>query len=1160
MNDRTFKPSRSEPPVSEHGLRSLRGIRWLLVAGAAVSAVSVYRLVESQWAGMSVVGQFLTLVLGALALAGTGEVLEQRLRLPQAGRALRFLFTGLVPVLSWGAAYLGLMNSPLGWAVFILTMGVLLTATTRVFRTTLGYQGIVYPWVFGALTLSLPLLPYARGVAQTSFDTFYVSATVVFGTMFYIGSRHINRFLFHRDRRDGIDRPVHFLPFLVLAVLYVAAMALLEPRSPFVALPLSVLGLSLVRTGEEYYRALVQASRATPALWPKRSVALLSLGISLMVIAGPLSVMDSTLRCTTLVSALTAFVLLGWAVHYRSVVAHITGLGTALVAYHLSPSLSPELAQSFVHRLSHWSGISTHSVVMTSLAHLGFQVGLVFGARALRRRGTAETIVRTHSILTAFHLSALVVLSLLDVRASMLFFITALAITALGLVLGRRIEHLVAGHWVTSAAVVATSVNLSGPPIVFEEALRAVGIFNLALVVASPGFEGALASFLRVSSLTVRRALLIPTSLWGLAIGACGLITNWIEPVLAGAILLASGHRLRSRWLFALGVGASSFGIHRFVFSTYGSPSAYLTITTLAMVVLSWLALRWTWSHTGEAPVWQLGATLSFFGHLMLAAAWFLMALEQSKVALEPIIVLLAGAALADWGLRNHKKVEVTLGLGALVFYPSLHLLACEWIETFPLFMLVAAAPLTLLLLTKDRFTPEIAEMVSQPIAGIVSIWSSISIAACLIYSGVASLALIAIVITVVMLETKKVGELPLISFFLATIHMVLVAKGVRGGYLVIELFELGPTLLPVVAAVGLPWLLLVDRFGKKHIWTRSLAVGLECTTVWGYLIANFSSATFSSLENIVLAAVAVGFAARHGFRSWQDSTAHRAWMMQTWMALTVLHGFTAGWLSFGHGIAPYALLAGAFAETAFAAFVDRYRLGVVLSGPSFVTGQLLAFSAGSLALHRTVLGSPEATVWFRVLPLFLVSLFYMVISSRASRDTERIVSALMSSGFLGGGLAALGWAQGVGSEFYCLAPGVSLVALSYLLREEMGPSWSRHIFTAGAAFVYATPVLALHDNLTWTWQAILLVITVAFGTASFVLRSRSLLTVSTAAMLIDLTCFVIMIRETEPLLLWVAGLGFGMALIGLAAYLEYQREGLAQQIRVFGTQLQCWH
>jgi len=65
---------------------------------------------------------------------------------------------------------------------------------------------------------------------------------------------------------------------------------------------------------------------------------------------------------------------------------------------------------------------------------------------------------------------------------------------------------------------------------------------------------------------------------------------------------------------------------------------------------------------------------------------------------------------------------------------------------------------------------------------------------------------------------------------------------------------------------------------------------------------------------------------------------------------------------------------------------------------------------------------------------------------------------------------------------------------------------------------------------------------------------------VSTAAVLTDLGFFVFKIGTTEPLLLWVFGLAFGLGLMGWAAYLEYQREGLLQQVRVFGRELKAWH
>jgi hypothetical protein len=82
----------------------------------------------------------------------------------------------------------------------------------------------------------------------------------------------------------------------------------------------------------------------------------------------------------------------------------------------------------------------------------------------------------------------------------------------------------------------------------------------------------------------------------------------------------------------------------------------------------------------------------------------------------------------------------------------------------------------------------------------------------------------------------------------------------------------------------------------------------------------------------------------------------------------------------------------------------------------------------------------------------------------------------------------------------------------------------------------------------------------VSFGTGSFALRSRSLLTVSTAALLTDLGFFVLRIGTAAPTLLWVLGLGFGLALMAIAAWLESQREGLLQQIRLFGRELRAWN
>ncbi len=1164
-------------PSLEKGLRSLQSIRWLLLAGALVSAVSVYRLLESQWDGMTAVGQFSTLTLGSLLVFATGNLLRGRLRLPYAGSALLFLFTGLVPVLAWGAAYLELLRLPLGWPTFIVGMGTLLWASTHVLKTTLRYQGIAYPLVFGALTLSLPLLPRAKSALMLAPEFLYVAAAMLLGALVYFGSLHINRFLFHRDRRDGVDRPVHVLPFLVLIMLYMAAMVLLDPQSTFIALPLMVIGMVLVGTGEEYYWALVQAMRSKSASWPNRSVAFLSLGFSFAVIAGPLSLLDPNMKATALTSAAGAWLFLGWALRYESRIAHLGGAIAAFFAYQFSPSLFPMLATQIANGFKEWASINAGNPALPSFFHLGFLVLLLaFGVYLLHRNKSAH-IRRAHGILTALHGSALVALALLDIHGGSLFLPVGLAVLVTGMFVTRRAELLVASLWAWAATVVVWSATvISSPTLVAHEGSMMVGVSFLVLVALGSLLEPRLASCLQIPLARARQIICFSA----VAVAGCVVLNglynqNWVELVLAGVILFVSGHRLPNVALIVAGFVASSLGTHGLVHLHTGDSLAAVSLTTQAWFIVSWVIARIASNRGGSRlEAWEPGAKISVFLHGAVGLLWILPTVVLG-MTVEPVMLLLVGFALADWGLRSGSSSGVFLGVTSSIAYVPLHLAGAGWVETLPTVMTVAAAALTVVAVATDwsrshimrryRFDSQsFSEWVVQPLHDVYITWTALAIVVCLTLSGAPSLIL-ALTLVAMGLARYTLSfrpsqfRWPLWSILIAMAQLLAIIEGATTGILLQDLMCL--SVLPLGALFAFGWLLLLDYLGREEGTRPSFMaaeVVLAGSIAFGYLAAFATDAAFLPLEHTALIGVALAFAFRQGARSWHEQSLVRAWEAQGWLGLAVLHGFTAGWLQLGQGVAPYAILASGVIECTLADLFKKQTKGKPLFITTLFSGQALALAAGSLAIQRTFSVTGEAVLWPQVLPLFLVSLFYLIVTSRQS--SFRTAPALLSALFLGVGLAAVGWARGVGGEFYSLAPGVSLLSLSYLLRREMGPTWSRNVFAGGAAFIYATPVLALYDEVTWSSQAVLLLMTVAFGASSFVLRSRSLLTVSTAAMLIDLACFVIKIRETEPLLLWAGGLVFGMALISFAAYLEYQREGLAQQIRVFGKQLQCWH
>ncbi len=860
----TAEPDSVDPVsvVCDHGLRSVQGIRWLLLVGALVVAVSVVRLVAAQWGYLPLAAQFLALATGALAVFAAGDVARHRLRLPVAGSALLYLFAAIVPLWSWGAARTGLLGAPFGGASFGLGLGLLLAAGHRLLDRTLAYRGLFYPAVLGVFLVALPVLPWLESRTGFEADSFFLAATLVLGLLLRAASRDVNRFFFHRDRLSGRERPLHLLPFALLALVYGAASSLLAAFPTHLALPLVFVAVALVDTGEEYYRALIQARGEAPARWPRRSVGLLTLGFAGMAAAVAVSTLDPGLHSAALVTTIAALRLFAWALRYRSTVAYAAALLAAMAAYHLAPVLVPEFVKELWRHALLLFGIVPGSPAVVSLADLGL-LGLLLGLGvALQRRARSRFIPameRFHAVVVA-----------LD--------------TALLLLIG-----------------------LSAP---------------LALRSIAP---------------------------------------------LAAILLLAGLWLLRWRQLY---------------------PALYLA---LAASAVAW--------------AWQPG-----------------------------------------------------LGLGS-----------------------AAAAALP---------------------------------------------------------------------------------------------FVAGMTL---VARIGLP---VAEKWGFPA--AGRLAEQAEMVVVAGYGLAflaetSLDGGLFSGAEHPMLVVLALAWAGWHLRQDWlrtrcdsevgSEDAANDGRIPHAWIAIATLQAYGAGWLAVGFPAAGLALVLAAFGERVLAEVLvrgGRPRLA------RWCLPAATAFGAagGWLALHNTVAGS--GSPWFPILPGFLASLFFALMAMPRTGDPRtaaygdrvdyRALWAVLAGGFFTVSFTVLVFmVNAFGRELYCLGPGLALLGLSRLLRSRIGEAWSQRLFTLGAGGLYAMPVMGLLDELSWGWQAVLLLFAVAFGAASFRLRSPSLLIVSTGALLTDLAFFLLKLRQTEPLLLWLAGIVFGLALMAVAALLEHRREVLLQHLRIWGAEIRSW-
>ena len=1202
MSTQATAMSHLSPPACapSHGLRSVRGIHWLLLAGALVSAVSAFRLVASRWALLGAPLQYLLLAAGALSVYAAGDVVRHRLHLRHAGAALLALFGALLPVLAWGAAALGVVATPLGALAFAAALVPLMAATRRVLVRTLRYDGRLYAAVVLTLFLAPSLAPRLSGAVGLAPDTSFILAALGLGVLVHVASLHVNRFFFHRDRRDGVDRPVHFMPFLTLAALYAATLAAFHAPA-LVALPMVIWGATLVLTGEEYHRALI-ASGATTAAWPRRSLALLAVGFSLVLTALPLAFLDPSQRASALVACVAGWLLVTWGIRHVSVLAFVGGLTTAVYGYHFLPSLARDLTRAIHHGFTATTGIAQRSPALWSFGHVTFFLGLLALGTLLKRTRASARLRRSLGVFAAVHLAAMVGISLLDRDAAAQFMPVGFALAAAALVILGETPLVVTAAWsLVASTLVYGSMLVGEAHLVSVATVRAVGVVLLALAAVAPWLAALTAKRLRTlpgeqgseACERVLRALVLPllagayfVLIHGLYCLVLGDFLGGVQLALAGAVTMAVGHRLRLSWLIGLGFVPLSLGLHLLPLHLTLGYTPLLAATTLGLFALGFLAHRLA-SDDASLAAWRGPAAASLALHAFLGFSWFLGAIGPGELSpMEPLVFLALGLALADQGLRGRKTLSAALGLGALVLFVPIELNAYRVV----IHSTAAGAGLAGLILLvlgeaalrgagrvmsrvygrhKDVL-PDL--LVVEPIRQVQGAWSLAAAVVATMVSGPAAVALAVVLAVVLALRSLRAhaAQEPVrraaafwsrpsfSSGYLALLQLALLFAGTASGYLVTDMVDAGAALLPLLALLSVLWLILLDATapGLSRNDLRRPAALVEAAVGLGFVVAFLGGASLAPASHVLLMAVAAAFLLRRARFGVATLDARQGWLVQAWAALAVVDALTAGWLTLGSARAPWLILAAAMLNYALARGAERAPRGAGLAAPADAVSWALPAVAGALALARTLAGMGE--VWPTIVPVFLASLFYLV---EASRGGRRVVSALLAVGLLNFALVALVLrVDGIGREFIYLGPGAALILLSHILRRELGPSWTRNIFTAGASFVYLTPMAALYDQLTWGWQAVLLICAVVFGAMSFVMRSRSLLTVSTAALCVDLACFVVKIRATEPMLLWVVGLLFGLAIMAFAAWLEHQREGVLQRIRIYGHELRQWH
>jgi hypothetical protein len=143
--------------------------------------------------------------------------------------------------------------------------------------------------------------------------------------------------------------------------------------------------------------------------------------------------------------------------------------------------------------------------------------------------------------------------------------------------------------------------------------------------------------------------------------------------------------------------------------------------------------------------------------------------------------------------------------------------------------------------------------------------------------------------------------------------------------------------------------------------------------------------------------------------------------------------------------------------------------------------------------------------------------------------------------------------------QFYMIPIGISILVLVEILRREIPSGWHDPLRYVGALTILVSPTFHIVSG-SWLHLLTLMLASTAVLLVSIGLRIRALMYAGAAFLIADLIGMVVCGGIDHPNLLWIAGIGFGAAMITLGAICEHNREKVLQRMRALSTQLEQWN
>jgi hypothetical protein len=322
-----------------------------------------------------------------------------------------------------------------------------------------------------------------------------------------------------------------------------------------------------------------------------------------------------------------------------------------------------------------------------------------------------------------------------------------------------------------------------------------------------------------------------------------------------------------------------------------------------------------------------------------------------------------------------------------------------------------------------------------------------------------------------------------------------------------------------------------------------------------GALLLAMGQGTLGVFDAVFAALAFTAFAASELWSAFRTRDELRVWTAEAVVAAAI--GFFAWFhvIKFGHGTAMFVVLAAGVLLYVAGILAARREATRLASRPFLNTGLWMPLMTVGIGIFRHL--AYDHVQWHGVnsLAILLAGGFYFW--QAIERKSKRF--AVLSAMILNVALMLL-WNELslADPQFYMIPIGISVLVLVEVLKREIPAAWHNPLRYAGALTILVSPTFEILSG-SWLHLFTLMIASTAVLLISIGLRIRALMYTGAAFLVADLVGMVIRGGIDNPNLLWIAGIGFGAAVVLLGAYCEHNREKLLQRMRIVSAQLGQW-